>query len=76
MKTLTKPVKSRLSSFHIYGYENENDGHWVHDPPDTLIIYGDPATIAWRTKYYNCESGGSSCPTDATKQITFELVPG
>lgn len=75
MKTLTKPVKSRQSSFHIYGYENEPDGHWAPDPPDTLIIYGDPPTIAWRTKYYTCKSGGSTCPTGDTRQITFVLVP-
>lgn len=66
MKTLTKPVQSRLP--YIYGYEN--DGHWVHDPPNAVVQIGDPVHTVYVTKYYNCEAGGSSCIIGQTKTKT------
>ena len=72
MKVLTKPVKSPLSSPRIYGYEDAGIqlGHWVHDPPNAVVQYGNPVQIVWVTKYYNCEAGGAFCVQGQTSTVT------
>ena len=76
MKTLTKPVKSRLSSPCIYGYESDTGSHWAPDPPDTTVIYGDPPEIVWISHYYICDPGGhDGCSIGDTARITYELTP-
>ncbi len=54
MKTLTKPVKSRLSSPRIYGYE-DNGGKWKVDGT-SIVEYGDPVETTWYYTYLVCES--------------------
>ena len=54
MKILTKPVKPRLSSPHIYGYEGD-PGKWKIDGT-SIVEYGDPVETTWYYTYLACEA--------------------
>ena len=57
MKILTKPVKSRLPSPCIYGYED--GAAWFYDG-QSIVEYGDPPEVTWYTTYLKCKSYGES----------------
>ncbi len=58
MKTLTKPVKSRLSSPSIYGYELDWTGTRGLLTGKTTTVFGDPPLVTWVTEYYTCVTFG------------------
>lgn len=69
MKTLTKPVQSRLSSPRIYGYETYTGTMYMYDG-QTIVEYGDPLETTWITTYFKCQWMGTTmkCVPGATKK--------
>ena len=75
MKTLTKPVKSRLPFPCIYGYEDDGNGtDWFYDG-ESITEYGDPPETTWYTTYYVCDSYGEdfNCLVGDTMEFVDEV---